>query len=116
VNIFIIRLSIGLTSWQSVMAFNNAEPMLKRLKTAALAIRHFRTHQARAINRSCSYLWVVVLILNVLMAACAWNLRKWLVTATIFLFWQKLGLFFVKSKFFRPAMYPHQRWRYIAVL
>ncbi|VVM18489.1 hypothetical protein BSPWISOXPB_1555 [uncultured Gammaproteobacteria bacterium] len=30
------------------------------------------------------------------MAACAWNLRKWLVIATIFLFWQKLGLFFVK--------------------
>jgi hypothetical protein len=24
------------------------------------------------------------------------NLRKWLVIATIFLFWQKLGLFFVK--------------------
>ena len=34
--------------------------------------------------------------INVLMAACAWNLRKWLVIATIFLFWQKLGLFFVK--------------------
>ncbi|WP_139699610.1 hypothetical protein [bacterium endosymbiont of Bathymodiolus sp. 5 South] len=32
----------------------------------------------------------------VLMAACAWNLRKWLAIATIFLFWQKLGLFFVK--------------------
>jgi IS5 family transposase len=31
--------------------------------------------------------------INVLMAACAWNLRKWLVIATIFLFWQKLGLF-----------------------
>ncbi|VVM18574.1 hypothetical protein BSPWISOXPB_1625 [uncultured Gammaproteobacteria bacterium] len=30
------------------------------------------------------------------MAACAWNLKKWLVIATIFLFWQKLGLFFVK--------------------
>jgi hypothetical protein len=30
------------------------------------------------------------------MATCAWNLRKWLVIATIFLFWQKLGLFFVK--------------------
>jgi hypothetical protein len=28
--------------------------------------------------------------INVLMAACAWNLRKWLVIATIFLFWQKL--------------------------
>jgi hypothetical protein len=24
------------------------------------------------------------------MAACAWNLRKWLVIATIFLFWQGL--------------------------
>ncbi|VVM24290.1 ISPg7, transposase [uncultured Gammaproteobacteria bacterium] len=34
--------------------------------------------------------------INVLMAACAWNLKKWLVIATIFLFWQKLGLFFVK--------------------
>jgi hypothetical protein len=30
------------------------------------------------------------------MAACAWNLKKWLAIATIFLFWQKLGLFFVK--------------------
>jgi IS5 family transposase len=28
--------------------------------------------------------------INVLMAACAWNLKKWLVIATIFLFWQKL--------------------------
>ncbi|VVM25253.1 ISPg7, transposase [uncultured Gammaproteobacteria bacterium] len=34
--------------------------------------------------------------INVLMAACTWNLKKWLVIATIFLFWQKLGLFFVK--------------------
>jgi hypothetical protein len=33
---------------------------------------------------------------NVLMAAYAWNLRKWLVIATIFLFWQKLGLFYHK--------------------
>ncbi|VVM25103.1 IS1478 transposase [uncultured Gammaproteobacteria bacterium] len=32
-----LKSSIALTSWQSVMAFNNAEPMLKRLKTAALA-------------------------------------------------------------------------------
>jgi hypothetical protein len=32
------------------------------------------------------------------MAACAWNLRKWLAIATIFLFWQKLGLFFVKHR------------------
>ncbi|VVM26965.1 hypothetical protein BSPWISOXPB_5653 [uncultured Gammaproteobacteria bacterium] len=30
-----LKSSIALTSWQSVMAFNNAEPMLKRLKTAA---------------------------------------------------------------------------------
>jgi hypothetical protein len=29
-----LKSSIDLTSWQSVMAFNNAEPMLKRLKTA----------------------------------------------------------------------------------
>jgi hypothetical protein len=28
--------------------------------------------------------------INVLMAACAWNLRKWLVIATIFLFYQKV--------------------------
>ena len=34
--------------------------------------------------------------INVLMAACAWNLRKWLVMAAIFLFLQKVGLFFVK--------------------
>jgi IS5 family transposase len=74
------------------------------------------------MNRFCSYLWVVVLILvdktraaiepiighlksdfrlsrnllkgqvgdeiNVLMAACAWNLKKWLVIATIFLFFR----------------------------
>jgi hypothetical protein len=32
-----LKSSIALISWQSVMAFNNAEPMLKRLKTAALA-------------------------------------------------------------------------------
>jgi hypothetical protein len=29
----LLKSSIALTSWQSVMAFNNAEPMLKRLKT-----------------------------------------------------------------------------------
>ncbi|VVM24707.1 ISPg7, transposase [uncultured Gammaproteobacteria bacterium] len=34
--------------------------------------------------------------INVLMAACAWNLRKWLVIATIFLFWQKTGFIFCK--------------------
>jgi adenosyl cobinamide kinase/adenosyl cobinamide phosphate guanylyltransferase len=26
------------------------------------------------------------------MAACAWNLRKWLIATAIFLFWQKVGL------------------------
>jgi hypothetical protein len=31
--------------------------------------------------------------INVLMAACAWNLRKWLVIATIFLLHLWLGLF-----------------------
>jgi hypothetical protein len=30
------------------------------------------------------------------MAACAWNLRKWMVAVAIFLFWKKVGLFFVK--------------------
>ena len=30
------------------MAFNNAEPMLKKLKAAALAIRHFRHVKKRA--------------------------------------------------------------------
>ena len=34
--------------------------------------------------------------INVLMAACAWNLRKWMVAVVIFLFWKKVGLFFVK--------------------
>jgi hypothetical protein len=34
--------------------------------------------------------------INVLMAACAWNLRKWMVAVAIFLFWKKVGLFFVK--------------------
>jgi IS5 family transposase len=38
--------------------------------------------------------------INVLMAACAWNLRKWLVIATIFLFWQKVGLCMVRSRYF----------------
>jgi hypothetical protein len=38
------------------------------------------------------------------MAACAWNLRKWLAIATIFLFWQKLGLFFVKYLRFFAAL------------
>ncbi|VVM24163.1 ISPg7, transposase [uncultured Gammaproteobacteria bacterium] len=33
--------------------------------------------------------------INVLMAACAWNLKKWLVIATFFVL-AKLGLFFVK--------------------
>ncbi|CAC9444330.1 ISPg7, transposase [uncultured Gammaproteobacteria bacterium] len=42
--------------------------------------------------------------INVLMAACAWNLRKWLAIATIFLFWQKLGLFFVKCLRFFAAL------------
>ncbi|VVM25340.1 ISPg7, transposase [uncultured Gammaproteobacteria bacterium] len=42
--------------------------------------------------------------INVLMAACAWNLKKWLVIATIFLFWQKLGLFFVKYLRFFAAL------------
>jgi hypothetical protein len=37
-------------------------------------------------------------------AACAWNLKKWLVIATIFLFWQKLGLFFVKYLRFFVAL------------
>jgi hypothetical protein len=41
------------------------------------------------------------------MAACAWNFRKWLVIATIFLFWQKLGLFFVKYlRFFAARVSP----------
>jgi hypothetical protein len=30
--------------------------------------------------------------INVLMAACAWNLRKWMVAVAIFLFWKKSGL------------------------
>jgi hypothetical protein len=30
------------------------------------------------------------------MAARAWNLRKWMVAVAIFLFWKKVGLFFVK--------------------
>ena len=34
--------------------------------------------------------------INVLMAAAAWNLKKWLVATVIFLFLQKVGLFFVK--------------------
>ncbi|CAC9659774.1 ISPg7, transposase [uncultured Gammaproteobacteria bacterium] len=46
--------------------------------------------------------------INVLMAACAWNLRKWLVIATIFLFWQKLGLFFVKYLRFFVVLYKKQ--------
>jgi hypothetical protein len=47
VNQYARLLGIALTSWQSVMAFNNAEPMLKRLKTATL-IRHFRHVKKRA--------------------------------------------------------------------
>ena len=38
--------------------------------------------------------------INVLMAACAWNLRKWLIATAIFLFWQKVGLFMVRSRYF----------------
>jgi hypothetical protein len=39
------------------------------------------------------------------MAACAWNLRKWLAIATIFLFWQKLGLFYRRSSFTQFALF-----------
>ncbi|VVM17740.1 Mobile element protein [uncultured Gammaproteobacteria bacterium] len=46
----LLKSSIALISWQSVMAFNNAEPMLKRLKTATL-IRHFRPVKKRAKAR-----------------------------------------------------------------
>ncbi|CAB5505588.1 hypothetical protein AZO1586I_1477 [Bathymodiolus thermophilus thioautotrophic gill symbiont] len=35
------------------------------------------------------------------MAACAWNLRKWLVIATIFLFWQNGWFWFVWNGFLR---------------
>ena len=38
--------------------------------------------------------------INVLMAACAWNLRKWLIATAIFLFWQKVGLCMVRSLYF----------------
>jgi IS5 family transposase len=38
--------------------------------------------------------------INVLMAACAWNLRKWLIATAIFLFWQKVGLCMVRSRYF----------------
>ncbi|KAF3983652.1 MAG: transposase [Methylococcales symbiont of Hymedesmia sp. n. MRB-2018] len=38
--------------------------------------------------------------INVLMAACAWNLRKWLVIADIFLFLQKMCYFFIKNYWF----------------
>jgi IS5 family transposase len=34
--------------------------------------------------------------INVLMAACAWNLRKWMVAVAIFLFWKKSRLIFCK--------------------
>jgi IS5 family transposase len=34
--------------------------------------------------------WQISDEINVLMAACAWNLRKWLVATTIFLFLQKV--------------------------
>jgi hypothetical protein len=37
--------------------------------------------------------------INVLMAACAWNLRKWLIATAIFLFWQKVGLCMVRSRY-----------------
>jgi hypothetical protein len=39
--------------------------------------------------------------INVLMAACAWNLRKWLVITTIFLFWQNGRFWFVWNGFLR---------------
>ncbi|VVM27253.1 hypothetical protein BSPWISOXPB_3117 [uncultured Gammaproteobacteria bacterium] len=34
------------------------------------------------------------------MAACAWNLRKWLIATAIFLFWQKLGCVWVEVAIF----------------
>lgn len=38
--------------------------------------------------------------INVLMAACAWNLRKWMREIAIFLFLQKTGLFMMRSRYF----------------
>jgi hypothetical protein len=40
--------------------------------------------------------------INVLMAACAWNLRKWLIATAIFLFWQKVGLCIAYSYLVNP--------------
>ncbi|SMM99495.1 Mobile element protein [uncultured Candidatus Thioglobus sp.] len=42
--------------------------------------------------------------INVLMAACAWNLKKWLVMADIFLFLQKMRYFFIKNDWFFVVM------------
>jgi hypothetical protein len=39
------------------------------------------------------------------MAARAWNLRKWMVAVAIFLFWKKVGLFFVKY----PRFFPNEQ-------
>ncbi|KAF3977852.1 MAG: transposase [Methylococcales symbiont of Iophon sp. n. MRB-2018] len=38
--------------------------------------------------------------INVLIAACVWNLRKWLVMVGIFLFLQKIRYFFIKNHSF----------------
>jgi hypothetical protein len=44
--------------------------------------------------------------INVLMAACAWNLRKWLVIATIFLFTACLmGLFLLLLAWLMATFY-----------
>jgi hypothetical protein len=43
--------------------------------------------------------------INVLMAACAWNLRKWLIATAIFLFWQKVGLCMVRSRYFCESLF-----------
>ncbi|SMN01851.1 Mobile element protein [uncultured Candidatus Thioglobus sp.] len=38
------------------------------------------------------------------MAACAWNLKKWLVMTDIFLFLQKMRYFFIKNDWFFVVM------------
>jgi hypothetical protein len=66
------------------------KPMILYKKIANLLFRLSRNLQKGQIGDE----------INVLMAACAWNLRKWLVATTIFLFLQKVRYFFIKNHWF----------------
>ncbi|SMN00678.1 Mobile element protein [uncultured Candidatus Thioglobus sp.] len=90
---------------------------VKEVKNCRLAIRHFRHVKKRAaIEPIIGHLKSDFRLsrnllkgqvgdeINVLMAAGAWNLKKWLAIADIFLFLQKMHYFLMKNYWFFVAM------------